>query len=112
MDEPAKERASAGRAGMIISGWSIFANASSCSCFIHGLISDRLTKPCFGFLLSLQIIHVDGNLNVRKQIMREMQFMHDCNSKHIVSFYGAYMNGTDIAICMEYMDVGYVEYFA
>jgi serine/threonine protein kinase len=45
-------------------------------------------------------------MNVRKQIMRELQFMHDCNSKHIVSFYGAFMNGGDISICMEYMDVG------
>jgi serine/threonine protein kinase len=45
-------------------------------------------------------------MNVRKQIMRELQFMHDCNSKHIVSFYGAFMNGGDISICMEYMDAG------
>ncbi|RUS23965.1 kinase-like domain-containing protein [Jimgerdemannia flammicorona] len=35
-----------------------------------------------------------------------MQYMHDCNSKHIVSFYGAFMNEGDISICMEYMDVG------
>lgn len=48
-------------------------------------------------------------MNVRKQIMRELQFMHDCNSKHIVSFYGAFMNGGDISICMEYMDAGYVQ---
>lgn len=34
--------------------------------------------------------------------------MHDCNSKHIVSFYGAFMNGGDISICMEYMDIGQV----
>lgn len=38
--------------------------------------------------------------------MRELQFMHDCNSRHIVSFYGAFMNGGDISICMEYMDIG------
>ncbi|KAI9285177.1 kinase-like domain-containing protein [Umbelopsis sp. AD052] len=57
-------------------------------------------------VMAKKTIHVDANLNVRKQIMREMQFMHDCNSKHIVSFYGAYMNGGDILICMEYMDVG------
>lgn len=56
-----------------------------------------------------KIVHVDANMNVRKQIMRELQFMHDCNSKHIVSFYGAFMNGGDISICMEYMDAGYVQ---
>ncbi|CAO3683674.1 unnamed protein product [Umbelopsis vinacea] len=49
---------------------------------------------------------VDPKLMVRRQIMREMQYMHDCDSKHIVSFYGAFMNDGDISMCMEYMDVG------
>ncbi|KAL0074154.1 kinase-like domain-containing protein [Phycomyces blakesleeanus] len=49
---------------------------------------------------------LDQRLMVRRQIMREMQFLHDCNSEHIVSFYGAFMNGGDISMCMEYMDVG------
>ncbi|KAL1936115.1 hypothetical protein VTP01DRAFT_249 [Rhizomucor pusillus] len=57
-------------------------------------------------VMARKIIHVEANINVRKQIMRELQFMHDCNSKHIVSFYGAFMNGGDISICMEYMDIG------
>lgn len=57
-------------------------------------------------VMAKKIIHVEANMNVRKQIMRELQFMHDCNSRHIVSFYGAFMNGGDISICMEYMDVG------
>ncbi|KAI9032590.1 kinase-like domain-containing protein [Phycomyces nitens] len=49
---------------------------------------------------------IDQRLMVRRQIMREMHFLHDCNSEHIVSFYGAFMNGGDISMCMEYMDVG------
>ncbi|ORE05781.1 Pkinase-domain-containing protein [Rhizopus microsporus var. microsporus] len=57
-------------------------------------------------VMAKKIVHIDANMNVRKQIMRELQFMHDCNSKHIVSFYGAFMNGGDISICMEYMDAG------
>ncbi|KAG1472762.1 hypothetical protein G6F56_001343 [Rhizopus delemar] len=57
-------------------------------------------------VMAKKIVHVDANINVRKQIMRELQFMHDCNSKHIVSFYGAFLNGGDISICMEYMDAG------
>ncbi|KAI8968667.1 kinase-like domain-containing protein [Pilobolus umbonatus] len=48
----------------------------------------------------------DPRVSVRRQVMREMQFLHDCNSEHIVSFYGAFMNGGDISMCMEYMDVG------
>ncbi|KAI8342846.1 kinase-like domain-containing protein [Chlamydoabsidia padenii] len=57
-------------------------------------------------IMARKIIHVEANINIRKQIMRELQFMHDCNSKHIVSFYGAFMNEGDISICMEFMEVG------
>jgi len=32
--------------------------------------------------------------------------MHDCNSPHIVSFYGAYLSDPHICMCMEYMDKG------
>ncbi|KAG0183346.1 MAP kinase kinase (MEK) [Apophysomyces sp. BC1021] len=34
-------------------------------------------------VMARKIIHVEANINVRKQIMRELQFMHDCNSRHI-----------------------------
>jgi len=70
-----------------------------------GTVSKVLHVPT-KTIMAKKIIHVDAKLNVRKQIMREMQFMHDCNSKHIVSFYGAYMHNGDISMCMEYMDVG------
>jgi mitogen-activated protein kinase kinase len=47
---------------------------------------------------------------VRKQILRELQVGHDCNSPNIVTFYGAFQNeARDIVLCMEYMDCGYVE---
>ncbi|KAI9299949.1 kinase-like domain-containing protein [Cunninghamella echinulata] len=59
-----------------------------------------------GTIMARKVIHVDANINIRKQIMRELQFMHDCNSKHIVSFYGAFMSGSDISICMEFMEIG------
>jgi mitogen-activated protein kinase kinase len=32
--------------------------------------------------------------------------MHDCNSKYIISFYGAYLADPNICICMEFMDKG------
>lgn len=44
---------------------------------------------------------------VRKQILRELQIMHDCSSPYIVSFYGAFMVDMEICMCMEYMDCGY-----
>lgn len=57
-------------------------------------------------LMAKKIIHIDANPSVRKQILRELQILHDCNSKYIVSFYGAFMSDADISMCMEYMDVG------
>lgn len=32
--------------------------------------------------------------------------MHKCNSPYIVSFYGAFFDGGDISICMEFMNLG------
>ena len=43
---------------------------------------------------------------MRKQILRELQIMHDCNSEYIISFYGAFISDPNICICMEYMDKG------
>lgn len=59
--------------------------------------------------VSLQIIHVEVKKEVRKQIVRELHIMHDCNSPFIVSFYGAFLSETgDVIMCMEYMDCGWV----
>lgn len=36
--------------------------------------------------------------------------MHECNSEYIVNFYGAFLSdNNDVIMCMEYMDVGYVD---
>lgn len=32
--------------------------------------------------------------------------MHDCHSKYIISFHGAYLADPNICICMEFMDQG------
>lgn len=53
------------------------------------------------------MIHVEKKRAVRKQILRELQIMHDCSSPYIVSFYGAFMVDMEICMCMEYMDCGY-----
>ena len=56
------------------------------------------------------MIRVDAKENVRKQIVRELQVGHDCNSPHVITFYGAFQNeARDIVLCMEYMDCGYAQ---
>ncbi|KAL3470802.1 kinase-like domain-containing protein [Aspergillus californicus] len=58
-------------------------------------------------VMARKIIRVDAKENVRKQILRELQVGHDCNSTNIVTFYGAFQNeARDIVLCMEYMDCG------
>ncbi|KAL1962768.1 hypothetical protein VTN77DRAFT_9222 [Rasamsonia byssochlamydoides] len=58
-------------------------------------------------IMARKIIRVDAKENVRKQILRELQVGHDCNSPYIVTFYGAFQNESrDIVLCMEYMDCG------
>ncbi|KAI9893930.1 MAG: MAP kinase kinase (MEK) [Vezdaea aestivalis] len=57
--------------------------------------------------MARKIIHVEAKKEVRRQIVRELHIMHDCNSPHIVSFYGAFLNDSgDVIMCMEYMDCG------
>ena len=51
-------------------------------------------------------IKVETQPQVKKQILRELKILHECNSPYIVSFYGAFMNDGDICMCMEYMDIG------
>lgn len=66
-------------------------------------VSHRLTNKA----MARKIIHVERKKEVRKQIVRELQIMHECNSPYIVSFYGAFLSDTgDVVMCMEYADVG------
>ncbi|KAI9620372.1 hypothetical protein KEM48_008195 [Puccinia striiformis f. sp. tritici PST-130] len=54
--------------------------------------------------MARKLVHIDAKPSVRKQILRELQIMHDCRSPFIVSFYGAYLQDPHICMCMEYMD--------
>ncbi|CAG8641496.1 7069_t:CDS:2, partial [Acaulospora morrowiae] len=61
-------------------------------------------------LMAMKIIHIGKKPDVIKQIHREYQILQDCKSQYIVSFYGAFMTDSDISLCMEYMDVGSLDY--
>ncbi|EGE02545.1 MAP kinase kinase Ste7 [Trichophyton equinum CBS 127.97] len=53
-------------------------------------------------VMARKIIRVDAKEKVRKQILRELQVGHDCNSAQIVTFYGAFQNeARDIVLCMD-----------
>ncbi|MCO5598580.1 hypothetical protein L7F22_052677 [Adiantum nelumboides] len=57
-------------------------------------------------IMAKKVVLIDAKTEVRKQILRELQILHECNSPHIVSFYGAFLAEPHICMCMEYMDVG------
>ncbi|KAJ7643718.1 ste7-like protein [Roridomyces roridus] len=59
-----------------------------------------------GKIMAKKIVLIDAKPSVRKQILRELHIMHDCDSKYIISFYGAYLADPNICICMEFMDKG------
>lgn len=64
----------------------------------------------YGFAIAnvAQIITTDPNPDVKKQIVRELNFNKDCASEHICRYYGAFMDkstGT-ISIAMEFCEGG------
>ncbi|KAG8236288.1 hypothetical protein J437_LFUL016068 [Ladona fulva] len=59
-----------------------------------------------GLIMARKLIHLEVKPAIKKQIIRELKVLHECNSPHIVGFYGAFYSDGEISICMEYMDGG------
>lgn len=57
-----------------------------------------------GTTMAKKVVFIDAKPSVRKQILRELQILHHCDSPYIVTFYGAYLNEPHICMCMEYME--------
>lgn len=69
------------------------------------LLSAHLHRSSTHFFAE-QIILIDAKPSVRKQILRELQILHDCHCDYIISFYGAFLSDPNICICIEFMDKG------
>ncbi|TXT11259.1 hypothetical protein VHUM_02010 [Vanrija humicola] len=61
-------------------------------------------------IMARKLILVDAKPSVRKQILRELQIMNDCNSPFIVSYYGCFPVDVHVGIVMEFMDIGSLDY--
>lgn len=59
-----------------------------------------------GYIMARKLIHLEVKPAIKKQIIRELKVLHQCNFAHIVGFYGAFYSDGEISICMEYMDGG------
>ncbi|GAA6021399.1 hypothetical protein JCM11491_006695 [Sporobolomyces phaffii] len=78
---------------------------SELGCGNGGTVSRALHVPT-KVVMAKKVVHIATSENTRKQILRELQIMHDCSSPYIVSFYGAYLQDPHICMCMEFMDKG------
>lgn len=65
-------------------------------------VSHKPTK----LIMARKLIHLEVKPAIKKQIIRELKVLHECNFPHIVGFYGAFYSDGEISICMEYMDGG------
>jgi len=59
-----------------------------------------------GTIMAKKIVLIDAKSSVRKQILRELQIMHECQSEYIISCFGSFLAEPNICICMEFMDKG------
>ncbi len=61
-----------------------------------------------GLELTKKVITTDPNPDVKKQILRELNFNKNCASEHICQYYGAFMDksSSTISIAMEFCEGG------
>ena len=67
-----------------------------------GVVSKVLHRPT-QTIMARKMIRLEVKPVIRNQILRELKILHNCNSPHIVGFYGAFYSDGEINICMEYM---------
>ncbi|KAI8057246.1 kinase-like domain-containing protein [Syncephalis plumigaleata] len=70
-----------------------------------GTVSRVLHVPT-RVVMAKKNIHVEMQPQVKKQVLRELEILHHCDSPYIVTFYGAFLSEPDVCMCMEHMDVG------
>ncbi|KAK9884921.1 hypothetical protein WA026_009158 [Henosepilachna vigintioctopunctata] len=72
----------------------------------NGGVVTKVRHKTSGLIMARKLIHLEVKPAVKKQIIRELKVLHECNFAHIVGFYGAFYIDGEISICMEYMDGG------
>ncbi|CAH1724333.1 hypothetical protein AGLY_008578 [Aphis glycines] len=72
----------------------------------NGGVVMKVKHKSSGLIMARKLIHLEVKPAIKKQIIRELKILHECNHAHIVGFYGAFYSDGEISICMEYMDGG------
>ncbi|XP_017771492.1 PREDICTED: dual specificity mitogen-activated protein kinase kinase dSOR1 [Nicrophorus vespilloides] len=72
----------------------------------NGGVVMKVRHKSTGLIMARKLIHLEVKPAIKKQIIRELKVLHECNFAHIVGFYAAFYSDGEISICMEYMDAG------
>lgn len=67
---------------------------------------DRVQHTQSGQVLALKTVVLDMEEQSRQRIVSELLILHECQSPHVVGFYGAYYCQGSIAMALEYLDGG------
>jgi len=69
---------------------------------------ELVTHVASGRKMARKVIMLEVNEEIRRQIIRELKVLEQCNHDRIVAFYGSYnsRHSTQICMCMQYMDGG------
>ncbi|KAI9164604.1 MAP kinase kinase (MEK) [Blastocladiella emersonii ATCC 22665] len=83
-----------------------------------GTVKKVLHRPT-GRIMARKALFIDRGPNrilevevekLKKQVVRELQVLHSCDSPYIVDFFGAFIHEGEIFICMEHMDLGSLDH--
>lgn len=69
----------------------------------NGGVVTKVKHKASGIIMARKMIRLEVKPATKNQILRELKVMHQCQSPHIVGFYGAFIVDSEINMCMEYM---------
>lgn len=56
----------------------------------NGGVVNKVRHKSSGVIMARKLIHLEVKPAIKKQIIRELKVLHECNFAHIVGFYGAF----------------------
>jgi serine/threonine protein kinase len=71
----------------------------------QGRVDKMVHKPTKK-IVALKVMAMQTDQKIKKQILLELQTLHNCDCDYIVRSYGAFINNGEVNIALEFMDHG------
>lgn len=71
----------------------------------YGTVSKVLHKPT-KIIMAMKEVRLELDDSKFRQILMELEILHNCDSEYIVDFYGAFFVEGAVYMCIEYMNLG------